>query len=302
MIGSRVTLRHLLLLSPAVMAISIIAAQSHDAADWQAAAGGRMAFEVASVKPSMRVKMPNFPLDNNDAKTRGGRFSASFPLSVYISFAYKLAPAENRSLDAQLPKSVGAGFYEIEAQSTGNPTKDQMRLMMQALLADRFKLAVHFERREAAVSALTLVNPGKTGPKLRPHAEGPACSEFTVAFVPPNANTRGVFPPVCETTQTRRTDNGRLIGSRNATMAQLADAIYIFGSIAEEVDKPVVDRTGLDGRFDFILDVGGFRMGPSDQDSSFISAMRQQLGLKLVSTKGAIRPLVIDHVERPSEN
>jgi uncharacterized protein (TIGR03435 family) len=163
--------RYLTVLSSAVTVISIIAAQSTDIPDWQTAAGGRMAFETASVKPSRMFKIPGFPLDNRDAKTLGGRFSASFPLSGYISFAYKLSAYETAAL-AQLPKSVSIDFFEIEARADGNPTKDQMRLMMQSLLADRFKLAVHFESREAPVFALTLVKPSQTGPRLIRHAAG----------------------------------------------------------------------------------------------------------------------------------
>src|SRR5580658_5634043 len=78
-----------------------------------------------------------------------------------------------------LAKIVGNDFFDIEAQAPGNPTKDQMRLMIQSLLAERFKLAVHFETRDAPVFALTLVKPGKTGPKLLPHSEGPPCPDYT---------------------------------------------------------------------------------------------------------------------------
>jgi uncharacterized protein (TIGR03435 family) len=228
--------RNLLLLSTAPMAIGVIAAQSPRVTDWQTAAGGKMAFEVASVKPGKVPKIPNFPLDNRDAKTRGGRFSASFPLSGYISFAFKLSPCEtNLAASVQLPKWFDTGLFEIEAQSGGNPTEDQMRLTMQSLLADRFKLAVHFESWEAPVFALNLVRPGRIGPKLRPHQEGPACPDsFSMLFVGPNPNPSDVWPPVCETAQSRRTPNGLLIGSRNTTMGLLADAIYGYGSIAGE--------------------------------------------------------------------
>jgi uncharacterized protein (TIGR03435 family) len=134
----------------------------------QTPGGSKMAFDVASVKPSKLPWPPNFPLDGGNAKTPGGRLSATTGLSVYISFAYKLSLSESQTVAAQLPKSVSTDFYEIEARAEGNPTKDQMRLMMQALLADRFKLAVHFETREAPVFALILAKPGKTGPKLIP--------------------------------------------------------------------------------------------------------------------------------------
>ncbi len=90
--------------------------------------------------------------------------------------------------------------------------------------------------------------------------------------------------------------------------------IYSYGSRDGEVDKPVVDRTGLQGRFDFTLELHyalfHFPIGPPHPDDTppdpqgtrFLNAVREQLGLRLVSSRGAIRTLIIDHVERPSEN
>jgi bla regulator protein blaR1 len=297
------------------------AGQSPGVPDWQTAAGGKMAFEVASVKPTRVLNPPNFPLNTGDAKTPGGRFSASFPLFTYIYFAYKLSPSEGNSVVAQLPKSVSTDSFEIEARGAGNPTKDQMRLMMQSLLADRFKLAVHFESREGPVFALTLVRPGQTGPKLRPHAEGPACPDSFEMFVPftpiPPRKAGDVFPSMCDTSaQLRGTPDGTLVGSRNTTIGLIADDISSYGSLAGEVDKPVVDQTGLKGRFDFTLELPPrfFNIFPSQaptnpdapppdpQGPRFLNAVREQLGLRLVPSRGAIRTLVIDHVERPSEN
>jgi len=276
-----------------------------------------MAFEVASVKPSKIPKMPSFPLNNENAKPPGGRFSANFPLLVYISFAYKLTASEAKSVNAQLPRSVNADDFEVEARGAGNPTKDQMRLMMQTLLADRFKLAVHFESREGPVFALTLVRPGETGPKLQPHVKGAACPDFEmpVPFAPIAPRKAGdVFPAVCENTELRGTPEGTLLGSRNTTMESIADDISTYGSLAGEVAKPVVDQTGLKGKFDFKLELPPrfFNTFPSllnpdnpppePQGTSFRKAVREQLGLRLVSSKGLVRTLVIDHVERPSGN
>jgi hypothetical protein len=112
--------RNLLLLSTVPMAIGVIAAQSPDVTDWQTAAGGKMAFEVASVKPGKAPKIPNFPLDNRNAKTRGGRFSASFPLSGYISFAYKLSASEtNLAASVQLPKWFDTDLFADAGQKPG---------------------------------------------------------------------------------------------------------------------------------------------------------------------------------------
>ena len=110
-----------------------------------------------------------------------------------------------------------------------------MRLMMQSLLADRFKLGVHFETHEGPVYALALVKPGHPGPKLRPHAEGPACpGSFEMPDQFPTRNAGDVFPPGCGTSQIA----GALIGGRDLTMEIIAqETVRIYGRLAGEVDQ-----------------------------------------------------------------
>lgn len=149
--------------------------------DWQAAAGGKRSFEVASIrlaKPGEAFP-PSFPLDNDDAYGPvGGRFSAVFSLATYIRFAYKvtLAPDQTRAMIAGLPKWVSTDRFVVEARAEGQPTKDRMRLMMQSLLARRFQLAVHFETHERPVFALMPVKAGRLGSKLLiiDHVEKPS--------------------------------------------------------------------------------------------------------------------------------
>jgi bla regulator protein blaR1 len=102
--------------------------------------------------------------------------------------------------------------------------------------------------------------------------------------------------------------DGTWIGSRNTTIGLLASAIY---NPQLGIDKPVVDQTGLQGRFDFILQLpaGMISLGPRlpnpddpPPEPIVLKALREQLGLKLVRSMGPIRTLIIDHVERPSEN
>jgi bla regulator protein blaR1 len=94
-------------------------------------------------------------LDNRNAFAQGSRFSAIVPLWVYVQFAYKLSSNERGSDDdrraamVELPRGVNTEDFEIDARASGNPTKDQIRLMMQSLLAERFKPAVHFETRKS---------------------------------------------------------------------------------------------------------------------------------------------------------
>ena len=179
-----------------------------------------MAFEVASVKPAARFVVPNFPLSAEDGYVRGGRLTAAFNLSVYIELAYKLwlTPKQRQEVLDRLPKWVGTDLYEVRAEGAGNATKDQMRLMMQALLADRFQLKVHFESREVPVLALTLDKPGELGPRLRPHSEGPPCPEYqNPTLVPPTKDD--VFPAACGVTGMRPASPGQLlVGSRDTTI------------------------------------------------------------------------------------
>jgi bla regulator protein blaR1 len=305
------------LLAVAHVAIPALSAQSPDVPDWQTAAGGKMTFDVASVKPSKVFKPPSFDLSTGNSVAPGGRFLAVFPLWIYIAFAYKFQPTENqtRAALAQLPKWVNTDLFEIEARADGNPTKDQMRLMMQSLLADRFELVVHFESREVPVLALTLDRPGKLGPKLRPHSQGPACPEFKAfdpASFPAPPKAGDVFPPVCDTLRMSGRPGGLVVvGSRNTTMQYLAEGVQVNGSMAGEIDKPVVDKTGLNGTFDYTIEYSGRLPGPlppagvdapPSPETTFLQSLRQQLGLKLVPSRAPVRTIVIDHVERPSEN
>jgi uncharacterized protein (TIGR03435 family) len=274
--------------------------------DWQTRAGGQMAFSVASVKPDTGpFRPPNFPLDAGDAfRPVGGHFSADFPLLTYITFAYKISPGENQ----HLPDWVHDRF-DIQAEADGKPTKDQMRLMMQSLLAERFQLKVHVETPMMPVLAMVLVKPDKTGPKLTPHSEGIPCE----ATPPTNEQTAAgkaasVFPPVCDIyTMTMSPSADALAGSRNTTMELLAGALRGIGRL----DRPVVDRTGLSGRFDFSIEFAPESGTPSTPGAptptdvpgpTFLDALREQLGLKLEATKAPLQILVIDHVDRPSQN
>jgi bla regulator protein BlaR1 len=274
-------------------------------ADWQKAAGGKMAFEVASVKKSSGSFVPPaFPLDEGDAfRPTGGLFHADFPLTVYIQFAYKYRPTQEQTqaLLAHLPKWVATDRFTIQARAEGSPTKDQFRLMMQSLLADRFKLELHFETREAPIFGLTLIKPGKLEAKLRRHAEGPPCD---AAAEPASAE---LFPQVCDVYAMTMGPSGARLGSRNTTMDLMASSLAGPGRLG----RPVVNQTGLSGKFDFVIawtpepDI----RRPVDKDTipdtpgtTFLEALREQLGLKLEATRGPIKILVVDHVESPSEN
>jgi uncharacterized protein (TIGR03435 family) len=207
-----------------------------------------------------------------------------------------------------LAKWVNTDRYTIEARAAkGNPTKDQMRLMVQALLADRFQLTAHFEIREVPVFELRLAKPGKPGPKLTSHAGGPPCDN------PGPSPVRDVpgFHFACHNSTYVDLGSTLMLGSRDVSMDVLAGTISeaLAGPLA--FGRPIIDKTGLTGRFDFTLEWARERRTPADSDSSVASdpigptpleALRDQLGLKLESTKASIPILVIDRVDRPSEN
>jgi uncharacterized protein (TIGR03435 family) len=290
--------------SAALLGTAVVAAQAPDG-------GSNLSFDTATVKPSTLPKLPDFPLDVRNAKTKGGHLDAAFPLFNFIAFACKLNAAEARAALSQAPKWVAEDRFEINATAKGDPTKDQLRVMMQTLLSDRFKLKVHFENKDIPVMALTLVTPGKTGPKLRPHAAGPPCPDAWLAK--PGTPAGDVFPPNCDSAAMWDRKGMRLIGDRNTSMALLADAIYSYGNIAGEVDKPVLDKTGLDGTYDFTLEYAPpapaspqlqadrTKKVAVPKATPFLNAMRDQLGLKLAPSKGPLRVLVIDHVEKLPE-
>jgi len=263
-------------------------------------------FEVASVKPNHSNAQPNsnFPLGPGDVYVRnGGYFNATgFPLTLYLAFAYKLIGNQAQYVSPQLPEWAKSERFDIQARAASDPGKDGMRQMMQALLADRFQLATHYEEREVPVLAFVLAKSGKTGPHLRQHTNDSPCpTEQPTAETPfledgLPAFCNGIFPLPASV-------HGRLrFGARNVTIGFIADTF----SAGTGLGRPMIDRTGLSGKFDFTLEWAPERRGadvpPDSADLTFEEALREQLGIRLQSQKGPMRVLVVDHVERPSGN
>jgi uncharacterized protein (TIGR03435 family) len=289
--------------------------------DWQKKAGGAMAFDVASVRPndgSGPRPDANFPLGPGDVyQSVGGLFRATdLALETYIGFAYKLSGNQGPEVEKQLPDWVRNDRFDIEAHADGTPTKDQMRLMMQALLRERFGFAMHYEMRESSIYALELAKPGKLGPELRPHPASMVCAnQFSVdqgghpnyyKALPADADgyptiCNGIIgiPPKMQGTLTA--------GASNVAIGRLADFIADAGQLG----RPVVDQTGLKGTYDFKLEwtpdnvsaqpsangVGADNSGPP-----LIEAIKDQLGLKLESEKGQVQKMIVDHIDHLSPN
>src|SRR5579862_488312 len=284
--------------------------------EWQAAAGNRMEFEVASIRPadpSAAFIQPSFALNNDDTPIPpGGRFFAEFPMEIYIDFAYKVMPTQGeREIQlAHAPAWVSKEQFVIQAKAAdGNPTKDQMRLMMQSLLAERCKLVAHFERRELATLALVLSKPGKLGAGLRHHSEGLPCDAKWAAPAAPGSPSTppGAFMQTCESFGAIAGPNRSVIlGARSIPLNQLA----AYLGILHDFGRPVLDDTGLDGTFDFSLGwipeqdgaVSSLAGETSQAGPNLLEALKEQLGLKLKPEKAPLDVLVIDHVERPSPN
>lgn len=279
----------------------------------KAPSDARPQFEVASVKLNKTNNPPfsNFPLGPGDVYIpNGGLFSATgLPLVTYLFFAYKIIGNQGQSLLPQLPEWTKTDRYDIQARAEGNPGKDQMRLMMRALLADRFGLKMHSERREVPVLAFTLAKPGKMGPQLWPHTDGADCPTETAPSTrgPVPTDARGL-PVLCNGIflLPAGAPGEMKLGARSVTLQFLAD------SLSANLGRPMIDRTGLSGRVDFLLEFVPERAAPRPAPDTSApeevsgptlqEALRDQLGFKLESVKSELDVLVLDHIEHASEN
>jgi uncharacterized protein (TIGR03435 family) len=259
-----------------------------------------LSFEVASVKsngtdgPATTL----FPLGPGDAyAANGGRFRATNqPLITYVRFAYRLGP--NDLLD--LPRWVYNERFDIEARANSEPTKDQMRSMMRALLKDRFKLVVHTEQQTQALFDLELAKPGRTGPQLRTHQTEDCVSRSPSVFRLPTlpCGSRGFIT-------IGGGDRAHIVGN-DEPMDRIAEALK---TPLTGIDRHIRDRTGLGGTFDVSLEwsvVSDTVEAPislqDDMPPRFLEALKTQLGLTVSSTRGPVDILVVDQVDRPTEN
>jgi bla regulator protein BlaR1 len=242
----------------------------------------------------------------------GGRLSATnVPLKNLVGSAYQLSFGQAREL--KFPSGMGGQKFDIEATADGTPSHDEVMLMLQSLLADRFGLVVHWETQQLPVYLLMLVTPGKLGPQLFSHTDNTHCREASPAQAPLPESVLTEALPIC----------GGGFGqtynhiSAEVTMEQLAKNLSYFRS---QIDRPVLDRTGLKGTFDLTFDAppvtlppgaalpntpapGTDARSPEDLDiPSIYTVLRETLGLKLEQATGPVEVLVIDHVQEPSPN
>jgi uncharacterized protein (TIGR03435 family) len=242
----------------------------------RAQAPARQEFEVASIKLS----------DPDDGRTLvqvlpgGGLRTSGATVKFLVSLAYDITMFNI----AGGPSWVNSDRFSILAKANGfepepydprqitqrqyDSMREQMRPKLQTLLADRFQLQLHRETREEPVYSLVV---GKNGAKLQPSK-----------------------------------DFHGLGGGKGQFKANGASMEMLAGALAGQLGRPVIDRTGLAGAFDFKLewtpDAAQADTAPVDAGPSLFTALEEQLGLKLQSTKGPAEVIVIDRVERPSEN
>ena len=227
-------------------------------------------FQVATIKPSQPDEVLRIQI-------AGRRFSTTGTTVVDI---LKYAYGVHVQQIAGGPAWLATEKFDILADpdSETRPASNDMKKMVQQLLADRLHLAVHREKRELPVYAIVVA---KSGAKLTPSTADPN-------GIPTSAPVRS-----------------GLFSAGNATMTDFAAFMQRY-----VMDRPVVDQTGIQGRYDLHLQftpdqsqsAGGAQPPQSGDAPSLYTAMQEQLGLRLEAMKAPVDVLVIDHVEQPSAN
>jgi uncharacterized protein (TIGR03435 family) len=266
-------------------------------------------FEVASVKPN---KLGGPPVRMG---TEGGRFIAeNYPLILVIQFAFR---SSGGSL--LLPQNVIGGpswidtdRFDIEAKTEGDTAKlrtDQMLQMVQSLLEDRFQLKVHRETRQLPIYNLVVA---RSGAKMKlskdqslPHRDDQddqPNAPFDPSAAPERGEIRVTYIP-----------SGEVVLTGTAVPISPNPAIHrphslpsrsLITLLQGELGRPLIDKTNLKGLFDFRLQFARAALSANTDipGASLFTAVQEQLGFRLDSARGPVEVLVIDSVQKPSEN
>lgn len=258
---------------------------------------GAQTFEVASVRPANR--------DAQRITKRGGPGTTdpthltfeNYPLIGLIAQAYDLP-----DFRLTYPGWMFGVRFNVVANVPAGATKQDMRVMLQHLLAERFKLRVHRQNKEMQVLELTVA---KNGPKFKDAPETPVTQDEKPASPPAGRSKTDEqgFPVLAAgSLMAIEGDMARMHYAR-MSMSELA------GQLTTQLGSPVVDATGLKGAYDITLSwntrltTGAPRADGSDVGPTLTEALQQQLGLKVQSKKMSIEMLVVDNAERvPTEN
>lgn len=203
------------------------------------------------------------------------------------------------------PAWLETEHYDIQATTEDTVSEDEVRIMLRQLLAERFGLSIRTESREMPVYKLVSA---KSVSKLTVAKHG-ACLPLE-NYSGPQPPPENLVPPVCGVRQRLRSDaSGAQVMQLQETGVTLADFARHLGGL---LDRQVDDESGVPGVFDFSLEyapdphlAARLSTGSQPVDSSvpeLFTALEEQLGLKLVASKGPVQVLVIEHILRPSEN
>jgi uncharacterized protein (TIGR03435 family) len=255
------------------------------------------AFEVASIKPAPPGSPPG------SYRVGGGRLTGTFSLHTLISMAYRSVDPALRFDQIFGEPSWASSVFSINATvGPDGPTEGlafskALFPMLKTLMEDRFKLSAHIEKRELPVYALVVArSDGRLGPKLH-RVTDDECSARRLKATSGKLSLSDALP--CG--GSRGTSTGR--SAFGFSMPMVANLLQGGGA-----GRPIIDRTNLAGVFDVDIDWGpdanrlsadGTAASSSDATSLF-TAVTEQLGLKLESSKEPLDVLVIDHVERPT--
>ena len=249
-------------------------------------------FEVASVKPTEDVPLGGrIPLSGPLAEigfqggpgsnTPGRIHYSGVTLQMLLARAYEMQPYQISG-----PNWIETERYVIDAKYPANTQTEEFCLMLQSLLADRFRLLLHRETRQMARYRLLVA---KDGPKLSPPRKLPEYKDDDEAL----AALKATMEARKEERRSRPYSGpSRGFGEASATMTKLAKDLAGF------LDRPVTDDTGLEGLYSFHLEWSPDQTGTNDPGEtslpSIFVAVQKQLGLKLEPEKGPVKFLVID--------
>ena len=202
------------------------------------------------------------------------------------------------------PEWIATDKFDVVATTRGETPGTEMRLMIQRMLAERFKMRAHWEKREMPVYVLTMARPGVLGPGMRktPDEECEAARKAGPPPMPappaPGQPPPPSPPPNCGAIQF---GPGQLI-ARGAPMEWLAQTLVTV-PVLTGIDRPVLNRTNLTGNYGYQLKFAPAQATTPDPERPPLHlALEEQLGIKLEGTRAPVDVLVIDSVERPTEN
>jgi uncharacterized protein (TIGR03435 family) len=286
-------------MSPRVALVASVLATSATLVGQQVQAP-QAAFDVVSIKPNLSSAVGGGFRVNATGRVEW----TNTTLRALLRMAYQRFGFDPREIVGG-PAWIDSERFDVIAtperpsRTGANGFPEELLGMIRALVEDRFKVRIHNEQRDAAIYALVLARPdGKTGASLHPVPD--ACAEAMKAMT---ERTPRSGPPPCSF----GTGAGKLIGT-GVTLTMFGHVLSGF------VGRNVVDRTGLNGSFDIQLTydpasaakaLPGAPPGPTTADDtapSIFTALQEQLGLKLESTRGLVDVLVIDSAERPTPN